>query len=79
MAKKKKYSNDFRKMGNVILGGGMASSMMPLMSNPSTVNLDNATQGMVGFAVLGATSGVAFNAIDNIYKSGKKHKRKVYK
>lgn len=72
---KKNYSSDFRNMGGIILGGGMATSLIPVMQNPSTGNLGNATQGMVGFAMLGGTSGVAFDAIDNIYKSGKRKRK----
>lgn len=82
MVKKKRYvktksdspTKDFRQITQVTMGGGMAGMMMPLLSNPSPGNIGNAVQGSVGFAILAPMSGVGFNAIDNIYKSGKKKK-----
>jgi hypothetical protein len=71
---KKKYSSDFRQVGQAALGGAMALDMTSLLSTPGGA-IDK-VPNMVGFAVLGTTSGVAFNAIDGIYKSGKKRRRR---
>jgi len=80
MVKKKKYSKrknssptkDFRQVAQVTMGGGMVGTMTPLLSAPTTANIGNAIEGSIGFAVLAPVSGVGFDAIDNIYKAGKK-------
>jgi len=80
--KRKRYSRqvaesptkDFRQVAQVGMGAGMVGMMTPLMTAPTPGNIGNAIQGSVGFAILAPMSGVGFNAIDNIYKSGKKKK-----
>ena len=81
--KKKKYqykslkspTKDFRNIAQVTMGGGMVGTMTPLLSNPSAGNISNATQGMVGFAIMSPMAKVGFDAIDNISKRSKKKKR----
>jgi hypothetical protein len=77
---KKKYKKSesptapFRQAAQVGMGAGMTGMMIPLMSAPTPGNIGNAVQGSVGFAILAPMSGIGFDAIDNIYKSGKKKK-----
>ena len=66
----------FRQVAGVTMGAGMASSLVPLMRAPTPGNIQGATEGMVGFAILAPMAGVGFNAIDNIYKSGQPQKKK---
>jgi len=83
MVKKRKHKHkkseksptkDFRNIAQVTMGAGMVGSMTPLISNPSAANIGNATQGMVGFAIMAPIASVGFDAIDNISKTGKKKK-----
>jgi len=80
--KRKRYSRQetesptapFRQVAQVGMGAGMVGMMTPLISAPTPGNIGNAVQGSIGFAILAPMSGVGFNAIDNIYKTGKKKK-----
>ena len=75
MAKKKQSATeDLRSVANVAMGGAMVGNMMPLMSNPSAGNIQNATQGAVGLAVVGGMTNVAFNMLDKQTKKQKKSK-----
>jgi hypothetical protein len=79
--KRRRYSRqtesptkEFRQVAQVGMGAGMVGMMTPLMTAPTPGNIGNAIQGSVGFAILAPMSGVGFNAIDNIYNTGKKKK-----
>jgi hypothetical protein len=78
MVKKKRKTTSgtapFRQMAGTVYGGAMVGSMTPLLSDASigSGNLAGAAGTMFGVAMTAPMAGVAFDAIDNIYKSGKK-------
>ena len=77
MTKKKKNESptkEFRQVTQVTLGAGIASDMVPLMKSPCQA--PDKFGNMIGFAMVGKMSNVAFDAVDDIYKSGTKKKRK---
>jgi len=77
---KKKSSNDQMKEANqVILGSALTMTNMQLLQpgalTPGSGHLLNAGLGTGQVMVHGIMSDVAFKAIDNIHKSGKKKKK----
>lgn len=74
--KKTDYVQDMRNVSNVVMGGAMVGNMMPLMSNPSPDNIQNAAQGAVGLAVVGGMTNIGFNMLE---KQNKKQKKSKYR
>jgi xanthosine utilization system XapX-like protein len=72
MVKKRKRKSQMRELGGTILGAGTVGMMTPLLSDRSPAALQNATQGMVGIAVMAPMADIAFSSIDRIYQSEKK-------
>lgn len=75
MVKKKSNTSEMRQVSQTILGAGIATDIIPLMSHPCQA--EGKIGDMAGFAILGGMTNAAFNAVDNIYSSGKKKKYKL--
>lgn len=80
MVKKKSYTKDMKDANQVILGGALTLHNMQLLQPgatcPGSGNLLNAGLGTGQVMVQGILTDVAFKSIDNIYKSGKKKRKK---
>jgi hypothetical protein len=78
MAKKKKnYSSDFRNMGGIIYGSAMVGSMTPILTNPHVGDgaWAGAAEGLFNVTLSSTVADVGFDAIDNIYKAGKRKRK----
>ena len=72
MARKK--NSQMRRLGTTVLGGAMVGTVTPLMSNRSPAALTGAAGGMVGMAITGSATDMAFSSIDKIYSSRKRRR-----
>jgi hypothetical protein len=76
---KKKYLDQMKDLNSVVLGGALVGQNAQLLQPGAgfgTGALVNAGVGTLGITGSALMSGVAFNIIDGIYKSGSKKKRK---